>query len=57
MYVVDIYDAQSCCAAGPCWVTGKELSLKDAIQKAKQWVEESENPSIYEVMYRIVGCL
>jgi hypothetical protein len=57
MYVVDIWDSKNRSEAGPHWVTGKDLSLKEALNKAKKWVEESDTPAIYEVMYRIVGCL
>lgn len=59
MYLVDIYDSENYCAAGPNWFTDVTdgPSLQQALEEAKKWINETEEPERYHVMYRIVGCL
>ena len=59
MYLVDIYDSENRCAVGPDWFTdaAEGPTLQQALEEAKNWIEESEEPERYQVMYRIVGCL
>ena len=59
MYLVDIYDSENRCAAGPDWFTdaAEGPTLQQALEEAKNWIEESEEPERYQVMYRIVGRL
>lgn len=56
MYVVDIWNSSTKTGAGPCWFT-HDMTLNEALYKAKEWIESKPNPENYHIMYRIVGCL
>lgn len=57
MYVIDIWNSKTHRNVGPTWVAGPDLSLQEALEKAKEWVATNPNPEDYQVMYHIVGCL
>lgn len=57
MYVIDIWNSKIQRSVGPCWFTGKDLSIQEALEKAKEWVSTTSSPEDYHVMYHIVGCL
>lgn len=56
MFVVDIWNSKTKTDAGPAWFTD-DMTLTEALNKAKEWVENKPNPEHYHIMYRIVGCL
>ena len=41
MYLVDIYDSENYCAAGPNWFTdvAEGPTLQQALEEAKNWIE------------------
>jgi hypothetical protein len=57
MYVIDIWNSKTQTNVGPAWFTGNDLTIKEAMEKAREWVAKTSNPEDYHVMYHIVGCL
>ena len=57
MYIVEIWCSVTSTSVGPNWFTCNNLSLADAMAKAKGWIEKTADPDRYSVVPRIVGCL